>query len=282
MTEIEIDAKLTGALAGLKKDIGSCQLWIKHGCCIPSNSKGLYGVYENISDPAKFVSENYIPDYPYILINSIAIEISRFDSFYEKIDYEYSGPDNSGVALVGIDISRTYAEGKSLVLVPSLLCRYKDKVHAIYRLKDFLPGDGIATQYSINIFGLVVGYLMDAIGGFYLCSDDPILNPFSNKVEVIFESDNKFTFKDFRDLHRPSKEELEKKRKEGKRKQAEAGRQTALKRSNESIRKICDAIEVIKKRAKGKITKSEVARIAELDRKTVMRRWDAPEIQKML
>ena len=253
--------------------------WLHVLDCLPANDDKLYQVFRHEGADAEWVPAQNIQAYPWIAINSVWVP--EDEGPREEITPGYfRGVNGQGVALVALDVTEPVAAGSPIYLKPTIICRYENRWHYLYRLKKFLPGPGTsrpASPESLVAFCNAVSHLETATGGRYIFGD-PILNPSADRVHTEFAG-RVFRFADLKKAHL-SPDELESIRREGKRRQSEAARRTSAIRVSKSIAKIIKAIEGLK--ASGMpVNQIRVTNaIPDLSRSTVIRHWQAPKVKK--
>lgn len=277
MDEIKIDEKMLKVLAALDSDIWSYPLWDRHYSCFPKDSNGFYAVYPNEDSVPLYVEPPEISKYGWIGINSYEI---YSDPEYEIgiVEERYNGINDKGIALVVIEMTAESLKERSLKPKPTIMCQWKNRVHAMYRLENFMPKN--TSKLAKWTFGDSIRNLEMSTDGKYVCGR-PILNPFSPKVILLNSTDNIFQFEKLRNTYAPSEKELKMRREAGRRRQAEAARRTSAKRKNKSLDKILAAIKEMK--CRGEVpNQTKVAKCTGLNRRTVLRHWPSDAVQKLL
>ena len=276
MAETDFDEATLDFLRTIRPTIGEQSIWDKHHLCFPTSKDGLYACYVDSADSPKYVAKDEIGGYPWIGINSYWGE-NEDDGLKDN----YKGVNHKGVAFVVYDMSGPIEEGKKIELAPTIACQYEKTIHYFYRLKDFFPWGKKASVRSKKFFIHVMDVFDSAAGGSYIFNS-PVLNPFCPDVTVLWSNDTVFTLKDLQSVDKPTVEEIKKRREHGKKKQADAGRDSAIKKNDRSIKQICTTIMEMKIQGLDPNNKTRVSELSGVARRTVQRNWLQGAIQDLL
>jgi len=241
-----------------------------------SHKDGFYAVHLNQNSERLWATSFDMKKYHWLGINSYRRKDKDDDS-----SGRYVGIDDSGIALVVIDMSKPLKNGKDIDLRPTVICKYNAIVHYIYRLKKYFPVTKSKPEARWK-FDNCIKTLEKKSGGNYVFIN-PILNPYCDDVEILYHNkDSRFDFNDFRHVRKiDSEEEQERKRNEKKEKLDTHCRNVSLKRKETSLKIICKTIIEMKKKGE-RVNQVQVAKQSGLGRRTIIRHWKHDEVERLL
>lgn len=228
----------------------------KHDCrfmflqCLPSDTDHMYHVSRDGKAFEK-APERDIWNYPVIKVNT-----------YE--DDCFSTVSDQGIGLLAFEIPFSEDYKVKLSREPSFVSVWENRIQIMFRLKNYVPTEGVATEVSLNNLDGTISKVEAYLQGRYT---EDVLNPLSNDVtSYIFIRGGMSLATIRRAIYvKASPAEMKLAR-------AKGGRAAAAARSYESKQQIVGSIVRLQREGK-RVNQTSVAKLSGLHLKTVQRHW---------